>query len=169
MNESRTVGCTLILCGAVEKIHTFFGRDYNIHIWIVSMKSKVKIFVSHAREDKDHASSVSVVDRRLIYVYSGDVFSRDEQQQGIGIFSLVSKCKNAPPHILDGYSTDLVIEVGDPGQQPVIKKEPNKEYKISNEMLEDCEAIASAKAIFLNVPRLLPEKANVVDTNASRG
>jgi hypothetical protein len=96
-----------------------------------------------------HAASVSVADRRLVYTYSCDVFLRDKQQQGIGVFSLISNGKGRAPHVLDGYATDLVIETEGSGQKPIIKKDPNREHKISDAMLDDAAAIARAKELFL--------------------
>jgi len=96
-----------------------------------------------------HAASVSVPDRRLVYTYSCDVFSRERQQQGIGVFSLISDGKGMAPHVLDGYATDLVIEM-DGSRKPTIKKDSNKEYKISDAMIDDTAAIARARELFLD-------------------
>lgn len=44
------------------------------------------------------------------------------------------------------YATHLVVEEG-PDKKPTIKKDPNREYKISDEMVEDEAALARAASI----------------------
>lgn len=84
---------------------------------------------------KSYASSVDVDDRRLTYAYSCDVFGRDTQQQGLGVFDMVGKGKRSAPNMLDGYASDLIDG----------EKDTNKEYKISDELIPDDEALAKAR------------------------
>lgn len=115
-----------------------------------------------------YASSISLEDRRLVYAYSCDVFSRDTQQQGVGVFSLVGKGKKSPPHILDGYATDLVVEKG-PGKKPTIKKDPNREYKISDEFVEDEAALIKAASIRAERSQAVGEPGAAADGGSRRG
>lgn len=88
---------------------------------------------------KSYASSIDTDNRRLIYAYSCDVYGRDRQQQGLGVFDMVGQGKRSPPTILDGYAADLVDG----------EKDTNKEHKISDELVADDDAIKEAKRIFL--------------------
>ena len=88
---------------------------------------------------KSHASSVDVKDRRVMYAYSCDVLGRVGQQQGLGVFDMVGKGKKSPPIVLDGYASDLVDG----------EKDTNREYKISDELVLDEEALAKARERFL--------------------
>lgn len=92
---------------------------------------------------KSYATSVDLNDRRLTYAYSCDVFDRDRQQQGLGVFDMVGKGKKSQPTILDGYISDLVN-----GEKDTIK-----EYKISDELVADDEALIEARKLFLRGPR----------------
>lgn len=87
------------------------------------------------------SSESSVVDlrrKRLIYVYSCDVYRTSHQQNGIGVFSIIKEDENESPNILDGYAVDMID--GD--------KDPNREHKINDGIVSMDKAIEQAKCLF---------------------
>lgn len=75
---------------------------------------------------------------RLIYVYSCDVYRTKHQQNGIGVFKIIKPSKKLPANMLDGYAVDMVD--GD--------KDPNREHKISDDIIDTDCALSEAKRIF---------------------
>lgn len=84
------------------------------------------------------AVSIDIENMQLVYTYTCDVFESKNQQQGFASFTLVVPRKRAPANVLDGYSADLID--GD--------RDPNKEYKISDGIVSDEDALKEARRIF---------------------
>ena len=87
------------------------------------------------------SSESSVVDlkrKRLIYVYSCDVYRTSHQQNGIGVFSIIKEDESQPPNVLDGYAVDMIDG----------KKDPNREHKINDRIVSTETALEQARAIF---------------------
>lgn len=81
------------------------------------------------------ATSVSTEDRKLLYAYTCDLSGSAGKHQGIAVFSMVGSGKMSPPDVLDGYSCDLTDG----------KKNTNKEYKISDDCVDDHKALVQAR------------------------
>jgi len=84
------------------------------------------------------AVSIDIENMRLVYTYTCEVFGTKDQQQGFASFRLLIPKKRAPAHALDGYSADLID--GD--------RDPNKEYKISDGVVKDEDALEQARKFF---------------------
>jgi hypothetical protein len=75
---------------------------------------------------------------RLVYAYTCTVFQHKHVQEGLGVFTMVRESPDNAPTKLDGYAVDLID--GD--------RDPNTEFKISDEPIADAIALAQAKKKF---------------------
>lgn len=79
--------------------------------------------------------SVDPVNGQLIYMYNCDPHSAKSRHQGIAVFQFERKGPGKPPHILYGYSADLIDGV----------RSTNRERKMSDRYVEFSVALKEAK------------------------
>lgn len=82
--------------------------------------------------------SVDTDRMRLVYVYTCTVYHRRHVQEGLGFFSIVRESLDRAPTKLDGYAVDLIDA----------DRDPNIEYKVSDEPMTDGKALKRAKELF---------------------